>query len=667
MNPVRTLILALLILLAALPAHAAGTVVISVRGTLDRDLAERVSAEMKSAIDGGAETLLLDFELSGAPESGLFLAQAIEEATAKTRVAAWLRGGAPGSGLAAVLACRPVYADAGARLGPIPKRGAVHNRVAALLRDRKVEPAVLNLLLPKTEGENGITAVDARERGIVDRVLDDPSSVFPELGVDPGEIETPEITIAPGRRRVTGRFTRPFLIPFKGPIDDTRATSVKRRVEEAKAAGADLIIFEIDSPGGTVSASLDAGDLVYSLDVPTVMLILEDAISGAALFALAGDEIVMGASGTIGDCQPISVGPDGITVIGEKLQSPLRATFRKYAEKNGYPTAVAEAMVTQEMQVDRVTFADGTVLYLTPDQHERHIAEHGAIVDTVEAVKKDQLLTMHGEEARELGFCGELVADRDAAFARFGLTEADVTVLDETWAETTSRFLLGLKFLLFIVGIMALYMELKAPGFGIPGALAIVCFALFFSASAIAGIATELEVILFLLGVGLLALEVLVIPGFGVPGLAGVGLIIASLYMSSIKFGLPSSDRPWEVEGFLDWLLAFGGSVIASVLGMVVIARILPHTAIGRKLILAPEGPAGSMGLTATGSGRITEIAALAGKTGTAVSDLRPAGRIEIDDEPWDAVTEGDFVESGAEITVIEVRGNRIVVKGIEK
>jgi len=647
-------------------AFAAGTVVLPVRGTLDRDAADRIEQNLLAAVENGAETIVLEIDLTGAPESGLVLAAVVEDIRKKVRVAAILRGRTPGSAVAVALACSPVFATPAARVGPIPRRGAVNDRVAALLAARRLPKTVLTVLLPPSDGEVGLTAERAEELGIVDRALADRQDAFDRLGVDPEKIEEPESAPEEGRRRVRGFFTDPYLITFEGAIDDTRTTSVKRRVRIALAAGADLIIFEVDSPGGTVGASLDIGDFIFDLKTPTVMLVLDQAISGAALVSLAGDEIVMSAAGLIGDCQPISIGAEGITVLGEKLQSPLRAAFRKYASKNNYATALAESMVTQEMQVDRVSFADGTVLYLQPEGRERMIAEHGPIVDSEEVVKKDQLLTMHGREAMELGFCGELVADRAALIARYGLTEGDLTVLEESWAEETSRFLLGLKFLLFIVGIMALYMELKAPGFGIPGAVAIVCFALFFSASSIAGIATELEIVLFLLGVGLLALELLVIPGFGVPGIAGAVLIVISLYMASVKYGLPDSGRPWEATATLDWFLYFAGSLLVSIAGMFVIARFFPGTPIGRKMILAPPGPPGSQGLTGSGSLRGLEAAKLIGMTGVAATDLRPAGGIEIDGEPWNAVTEGDWVEKGTAVLVIEVSANRIVVKGID-
>ena len=464
--------------------------------------------------------------------------------------------------------------------------------------------------------------------------------------------------------RVEGQFTNVYLIPIDREIDETLAASVERRIGVAKAAGADLVIFEVDSPGGLVSASMDIGDLVYELDIPNVMLIMKGAYSGAALVALAGKEILMGEGGILGDCQPIALGPEGITVIGEKIQSPLRAIFRKFADRNGYHTALAEAMITEQLAVDQVTFNDGTVLYLLDGQAEDEASLHGGVRSKKRVVREGELLTLHGGEAAEFGFTGPLLKSREEAFeGRLGVAESDVVRLDETWAETTSRFLLSIKVLLFFAGIMALYMELKVPGFGVPGVIAVLAFGLFFSASAVAGISGEIELALFVLGVLALVLELLVIPGFGIAGIAGIGLILVSLYMASVKYAFPVQGREWDVSIPGGFALEFGVAVALSIGAAALIARFLPSTSLGRRLILAPAGPPGSLGLSGSGSVASQVAAPITGRTGVALTDLRPSGRIRVDGEPFDAVSQGDWIGRGRQIVVLEVAANRVVVK----
>jgi membrane-bound serine protease (ClpP class) len=666
MKPASPLAAAVL-LLASLTALGgpSGTLEVHVEGDLDSAAVDRLVQEIRLAEDNGVDLVLLEIDVASAPgAAGLELAKTVEGLTKRVRTVALIKGRAPGSALAVAFACAEIHATKEATLGPIPDEGPVRATVARQCRERELSHATFTRLLEA----DGVGADAAAGAGLVDSVLESRAELRWKLELDaegavaPGD--GPRIAQAPGgRRTVRGRSERPFLLPFDRAIDDTLRASVERRIEEAKAAGADLIILEVDSPGGTVDASMKVGDLLFGLDIPVVMLVLKRAISGAALVSLAGDEIVMGEGGVIGDCQPIAISPGGYQVLGEKIQSPLRATFRKYAVRNGYSTQLAEGMITEQLAVERVTFADGKVLFLYPEEVEVAKEDHGEAVRRQPVLREGELLTMEATKARDFGFCGRLVANRAEALSRYGISEANLTILEETWAEQVSRFLLNIKFLLFIVGIMALYMELKAPGFGIPGAVALLCFALFFSASAIAGIATGIEVVLFLLGVGLLALELLVIPGFGIPGIAGVGMILVSLYMASVKYGLPSPDRPWEIEGFFDWLLKFGGAIIVSIFGILVLARLLPKTGIGRRIILAPAGPPGSQGLTGSGGVSTKLRSALLGKAGRALTDLRPAGRIEVEGEPHDAVTQGDFIDEGEAIEVLEVKGNRIVVR----
>jgi membrane-bound serine protease (ClpP class) len=660
MNRLTTAIVVLLA--CALPARSGETALtLSLTGELDAHVAEQAVRRLTNAARDGA-TLLLEIDVSSAPSAfGLQVAHALRDLPDGVRTVVLVTGRAPASALAIVLAADRSFAIAGARFGPVPDGGPVGTAVREAASARGVDVRAIDQLSPLATGAGQISAEDARRVGLIEAVVTNRAEAVAHLGLKP--LPSDRIGSSGARRTVVGTFTKPFRIPIDIAIDDTLAASVARRIEEGKEAGADLFIFEIDSPGGLVNSSMDIGDMIYDLEVPSVMLILRGAYSGAALIALAGDEMVMGEGGIVGDCQPIMVGPDGYTVAGEKLQSPLRATFRKYSTRNGYPVRLAESMVTEQMEVFRATFTDGAVLFVLPEEIEVQEQDHGAIVRKEIAVKAGELLTLTAEKAMEYGFTGPLVSGEEAFHQRFDLDPASVTTLHETWAENLSRFLLRMKFLLFFVGIIALYMELKAPGLGLPGAIALICFVLFFTASSLSGIATSLEIVLFVLGVALLAVELLVIPGFGVPGIAGAALIFVSLYMASIKYGLPAPDRPWEFAGFLAWMRGFSIAIVSSLAAMVVLARYLPKTVFGRALILAPEGPPGSLGLTGSGTIRIEHAEPLLGRDGIALTDLRPAGRIDIDDEPYDAVTQGDYISAGELIRVLEVRGNRIVVK----
>lgn len=656
----------LLIATCALPALAGESAVIPLTGHLGRTQADRTAAEIERLSAGDCETLLLDLALDSVDDqAALDLAKAVAAAPNGLEIAVLVSRPATGGAVAIVFQADRSFMLPQGRLGPVSRSGEVRQRVSAIVGQRGIRPSAFQRLLDPP----GVSAEEALQLGLIGEVCVARAEVFEALDVRPTEAEEyrPALPVAPrsgtGRVPLQGPFEKVFLIPIDREIDATLAASLERRVSEAIDAGADLILFEVDSPGGMVSAAMDIGDLVFSCKVKTGMLIFRSAYSAAALISLAGNTIIMGEGGDIGDCQPISIGPEGYQVLGEKIQSPLRALFRKFADRNGYPIALAEAMVTEEMVVEQVTFTDGTVLFISPDHVEAAEVDHGKATSRKIVVAEGKLLTMHAKEAFEFGFCGEPVKSRAAAFARLSIEEGEVTRLDESWAEETSRFLLTIKILLFFGGITALYMELKVPGFGVPGAIALICFALFFSASAISGISTGLEVVLFMLGVLLLLLEIFVIPGFGVAGIGGFLLLLISLYMASEKYPFPTQGRDWGADVPLNWLMEFAVAGGLSIIAIVLAVRFLPGTELGRRVILAPAGPTGSLKLTGSGSAVTEALAGLAGKRGIAVTDLRPAGRIEIGEEPVDAVTEGSYIERGATVRVIRAEGNRIVVE----
>ncbi len=666
MRTMKLLLPLMLIATCLRPALAGESAVIPLQGHLSRTQADRTAGEIERLAAANYRLLLLDLALDSVDDqAGLTLAKAVAAAPEALSIAVLVSRPAPGGAVAIVLRADQSFMLPAARLGPVSPSGLVRQRISAIAGERGIPLSTFRRLLDP----QGLSAEDALELGLIQKVCVARAEVFTALAIRPAEAEElrpalPE-ALRPGAGSPTleGPFEKVFLIPIDREIDTTLAASVERRVTEAIDAGADLILFEVDSPGGLVSSSMDIGDLIFDCKVKTAMLIFRGAYSGAALVSLAGNVIIMGEGGIIGDCQPIAIGPEGYQVLGEKIQSPLRALFRKYASRNGYPVALAEAMITQEMAVERVTFADGTILFLSPEEIEKREAEHGKSLARKTVVPAGKLFTIHAAEAYEYGFCDEPVKSREDAFERLGIDEGEVTRLGESWAEETSRFLLTIKILLFFGGITALYMELKVPGFGIPGSIALICFALFFSASAIAGISTGLEIVLFMLGVLLILLEIFVIPGFGVAGLGGFALLLVSLYMASEKYPFPTPGRMWGADIPLNWLMEFSVAGVLSIIAIVFVARYLPKTELGRRVILSPAGPAGSQGLTGSGSAITGILAEFVGRRGVAVTDLRPAGRIEVGDEPVDAVTEGSFVERGAAVRVLRAEGNRIVVE----
>ena len=242
-----------------------------------------------------------------------------------------------------------------------------------------------------------------------------------------------------------------------------------------------------------------------------------------------------------------------------------------------------------------------------------------------------------------------------------------------TWVDTMI-FVLNSNtamFLLILMGVICIYLELHLPS-GLLGICSALCFSLFFWSRFLGGTATWLEVVLFLLGLGCIAMEIFVIPGFGVFGVSGGLLVLASLVIAGQTFGHYEPNK--DIELMSETVGTLAASVVSVVILAIVMSRYLPHIPIFNQLILSPPGTTqghdpdeprlrpelpGQSSPTAL----IEQDGSLVGQQGETVSVLRPAGKARIDGQFLDVVSEGAFIKEGRPIEVVSVSGNRVVVR----
>lgn len=473
--------------------------------------------------------------------------------------------------------------------------------------------------------------------------------------------DTPSLETAPDKRDVElPKFSNPAIIIAHGTIDAGLQYSVRRRVEEALADGADLILFDVNSDGGLLDEALQTARYVAGLDVTTVAYVSGHALSAAALFSVSCNYIVVKRNTIIGDSAPIIPTQEGsFEVAGEKIQSPIRAAFRNYARQNGYPELLAEAMVTEEYQVYRITRADN------PERRYIRDVDWDAMPEETKEqwrtppeviVREGELLTMDDAEALDYGFAIARVDSRTEALALFS-DAPEPTEMHPNWSEQMVRFLNnpGVSGLIMLVGFLSLYMALRTPGMGIPEGVAATCFALLFFSRYMVGLADTLDVALIVAGLALLAVEVFVLPGFGVAGLLGILSFGAGLVLMSQRFIIPRV--PGEIDLLMSNMLSVLASLILSLIGFFVLMRFLPGVPVLGKMVLSSSQKVG-LGYTVGDDRR----RALVGRMGVTLTPLRPAGRVELDGEILDVVAEGEFVGSGEKVKVIDVRGNRVLV-----
>lgn len=448
------------------------------------------------------------------------------------------------------------------------------------------------------------------------------------------------------------------VVELHGEVDFAMSSFTQRAAQIARDAGAQTVVFDIDTFGGRVDSALEISTTITDLrEIHTIAYISVKAISAGALIALSCNEIIMREHTTLGDCAPIAITQEGPQMLGEKFQSPLRAEFRKLAEYNGYPVALAEAMVSQDIEVLKVTYTDGHYRYMTGKEYDEMTDEERArIYKKQTIVDNTQLLTIHDQEALELGFARQVVASDDELFEMLDVDTADMLRIEFTWSEQFVRFIERITPILMLVGMLALYTELKVPGVGLPGLIALICFGLVFGSKIFVGLASYTELALFIVGLVLIILEIFVIPGFGIAGISGIFLLALSLFMASQSFVIPTV--PWQVELTKDWLVQFSFVLIAFFAGAVLMAKLLPRSSIARKIVLETQ-LSGKEGFV----DRSVSYSQYLNARGVTITMLRPSGKAQFGDAILDVISDSGFIAKDTPVEVIQVAGKKLIVE----
>jgi membrane-bound serine protease (ClpP class) len=470
------------------------------------------------------------------------------------------------------------------------------------------------------------------------------------------------------------------VIVCKGLIDDGLYKSIKRRTQLALDGGADYLIYQIETYGGFLESGdsiskyfiLEIGDKTH-----TVAYITTEAISAGAMIAVSCKDIIMKANTTIGDCAPIQIGAKLEGVEREKAESFVRVTFERAAEANKYPKPLLKAMVSVGTEVYRVkNIKTGEYeFYETeqlPEDEKKYDLKNKELI-----VKEDELLTLTAAKAAEYGIARAVVKDINEAMEflakRDGVEFAgSPEVLETNWSEDMVRWLnspavLGILVMLALLGV---YVELNTPGVGLPGLVAVICFAIIIGSKFLIGMANWVEVALFIVGILLLLIEIFLIPGFGVAGITGILCIMIGLFGMLIKN--PPDRLPWpQTEFDWQWLLhsvlaislGFAGFVVCAAL----LAKYMHKMPYLQTMVLLPgvakKGTEVEISMTTTPEGEQQGVKV--GDVGETTSRLRPAGKAKFGQAVVDVVAEGEFIDKGIKVKITEIHGNRVVVRAV--
>ena len=469
-----------------------------------------------------------------------------------------------------------------------------------------------------------------------------------------------------------------YVIDIRNEIGSGLSTYISDSIQTAEEAGADVIVFDVDTPGGRVDSAVNIIRAIQATQIPTIAFVNRQAISAGAMISIACNQIVMASGGTIGDSAPVTIQGDE---VGEKAVSYIQGTIRATAERENRNPDIAEAMVDKELVLVKLT--DGQIIKLLPEEYAAR-EEEGEEMEILCAQGK--LLTLSTQQALDYGFADaqaetltELLTQYEiveVAGTKLPLTEdgiarwqrelgssevnrlkildsAQTVEVEATLADKIVFFLTNplISTLLLSLGTLGIFIEIRTPGFGVPGFLGLLCIGLFFGGHMLTRIGAEWAFLLFILGLGLIALEVFVIPGFGVAGVLGITLMLGSVFFVF--------DKAYEFRTAVMWLSV---SVILTA-GMAILAAFyLPETRLFQRLALSTVMDT-EMGYHSSSA---EDFQRYLGQSGVALTPLRPSGTARIADKRVDVVTVGDFIPQDSNVKVVEVEGSKVFVEAVE-
>jgi len=511
------------------------------------------------------------------------------------------------------------------------------------------------------------------------------------------------------------------ILPIEGPIDRYTAVSIGRRLAVAEESGADAVVIELDTPGGEVGAVLEICNALKATPLATTAWVNQDAYSGGAIIALACEEIVVAPYATMGDAAPIAMNPvtfaQGLQrTERQKILQPLISEVVDSARRRGYDERLVQAFLTLGIELWLVEHTpSGRRVFIDAEQYTELFGEEPprdavraasgstpgveaaagdpldpeirSAVETAQelpptvpdlsgedasewtlveyALDGESLLTLKTEDLKRYGFAAGVVADEAALKTRFGAT--NMSRVNVTWSEKLASAMssMWVRGLLIVVFLVAIFVEMIAPGVGLPGLVALGALALIFGPPALAGAAAWWALVAVLAGVALLLAEVLLLPGFGVFGIGGLIVLFVGLVGAVVGPGPLFPDSPDRSQDLLHGLATVVLSVSSAGVAIFFISRYHGAVPVLNRLVLSTRSgdPIDSEEIVSPNARRDEEAPVSVGAVGVTTTPLRPAGSAEIDGRLVDVVAGLGMIDAGQRVRVVKVSGMRVVVE----
>ena len=479
-----------------------------------------------------------------------------------------------------------------------------------------------------------------------------------------------------------------YIIDIRSEIGGGVSTYIKKGIQKAEQVQADAIIFDVDTPGGRVDAAVKIIRSIQATSIPTIAFINRQAISAGAMISSACDQIVMTSGATIGDSAPVDAQGNE---ANEKAVTYIRATIRSTAERQGRNSDIAEAMVDKRLILVRLDNDD--IVRMRP---EEFLDEQDAGTQMEVLCAEGELLTLTTIEALEYGFVETQASSISGILEQYQIVQYErdygdrietskmvltndeykikkegskgnrytsilslrnaqvvkfvVTLADRVVFFVTSPYISAL---LLSLGGIGLLIEIRTPGFGVPGLLGMLFIGLFFGGHMLNDIPQPWIPFIFILGLALIIVEVFVIPGFGIAGIIGLLLMFGSVFYVFFQ----STD---DVRIALFWLsISIILTSVLAIIAAIYLPKSSPFNRIALSTVMSTDAGYHSAGTL--------DFHSFLGKTGIALTPLRPAGTARIENKRLDVVTVGDFIPQNSQVKVMEVEGSKIAVEAFEE
>lgn len=399
----------------------------------------------------------------------------------------------------------------------------------------------------------------------------------------------------------------------------------KMALKEAKEVSADYVLIHMNTYGGLMDAADSIRTILMQFPVPTMVFIDNNAASAGALISIACDSIYMRKGANIGAATVVNQTGE---VVADKYQSYMRSLMRSTAEANGRNPDIAQAMVDPRIKIE-------------------YVIDSGSV------------LTFTVSEAIKNGYCegqAETIAEvlELAGIVNYEIIEQNLSPLDYVIGFLIKPYISGILIMLIIGGI---YFELQSPGLGFPSVAAILGALLYFAPLYMEGMAANWEIVIFIIGVILVAVEIFAIPGFGIAGISGIFLIVAGLTLSmvdTLNFEGEFNNMDQLIKALFTVIIAIFIAIVASIK----LSHTMFTTTIFGQLSLANTQEASEGYISSD-----VKYTKMLGKSGIAKTNLRPAGKINIEDDVFDATALSGFIEKGSKIKVVKYETSQLFVK----